>query len=117
MRMPPVTSANRRMSSSSSDQKLSRAYFFGFSGFAACFTKVFTRSNSFWNPLVKSCVPYSKRTTKQNVKKTKRANQNRPRSNDIAQIVEQHKCQVNARVLVKVRIEPRGETAKLFAPC
>ena len=33
------------------------------------------------------------------------------------QIVEQQKCQVNALVVAKVRIEPRNETAKLFAPC
>src|ERR1700736_1274548 len=92
-------------------------YFFGFSGFAACITNAFTRANSFWNPFEKSWVPYSKRTTKQNVKKTKRANQKRPRSNDIAQIVEQQKCQVNALILAKVRIEPPNETAKLFAPC
>src|SRR2546421_9062190 len=66
-------------SNSSSD------YFFGFSALPTCFrTNAFTRLNSFWNPLVKSCVPYSNRTTKQKVKKTKRATQKIPRSKDMA---------------------------------
>ena len=60
-------------------------YFFGFSALPTCFkTNVFTRLNSFWNPLVKSCVPYSNRTTKQNVKKINRAIQNIPRNNAMA---------------------------------
>src|SRR5438067_3647915 len=59
-------------------------YFFGFdAGLPASLAKVFTRSNSFWNPLAKSWVPYSKRTTKQKVKKTKRTSQKSPRSSDI----------------------------------
>jgi len=59
-------------------------YFFGFAaGLLASWANVFTRSNSVLNPLTKSWVPYSKSTTKQKVKKTKRTSQNSPRSNDM----------------------------------
>ena len=56
---------------------------------------VFTRSNSFWNPLTKSCVPYSNSTTKQKVKNTNRTSQKRPRSNPMGLMVTYSPAEVN----------------------
>ena len=49
----------------------------------ACVTNVFNFSNSVLNPELKSRVPYSNNTTKQNVKKAKRTSQKSPRSSDM----------------------------------
>ena len=62
-------------------------YFFFFSGLAFSTTQVFACSNSVLNPFAKSCVPYSKSTTKQKVKKTKRTSQNSPRMSDMSRTV------------------------------
>jgi hypothetical protein len=85
-------------------------YFFGFSaGLPASFAKALTRSNSFWNPLVKSWVPYSKRTTKQKVKKTKRTSQKSPRRSDMGVMVTYWCLQVNgARRMPNFRFEPKN---------
>ena len=64
-----------------------KGYFFFFSGLTFSTTQVFACSNSVLNPFAKSCVPYSKSTTKQKVKKTKRTSQNSPRMSDMSRTV------------------------------
>src|ERR1051325_7750095 len=99
---PPCASSSAKLTARGTSTNLSRSnsltdpdvpcregedYFFGFCALSACFmTKDLTRPNSFWNPLAKSCVPYSKSTMKLKVKKTKRANQNSPRSKAMEQM-------------------------------
>jgi len=119
MHTPPDTSTIKsRLSLWNNGNSLAN-YFFGLSALLVCLTiNAFTRAASFWNPFVKSCVPYSKSTMKQNVKKTKRASQKSPRSNPMPEIVTWANCSVNGPYLRnKLRIEPQGEAAKLFAPC
>ena len=93
-------------------------YFLGFAaGLPASLAKTFTRSNSFWNPLVKSCVPYSKRTTKQKVKKTNKTSQKSPRRSDMVWMVTYCLMQVNAaNAMPKFRFEPKNEAAILSQP-
>src|SRR6266480_82660 len=89
----PATSSATLKSSLSSEED----YFFGFCALSVCLTtNAFMRANSFWNPFVKSCVPYSKRTTKQKVKKTNKANQNSPRIKAMGGRLIQLNCSVNA---------------------
>src|SRR5205823_3210364 len=93
MRNALATSTTWSKSNSSINE---RGYFFGFSALPTCFiTNILTRLNSFWNPLVKSCVPYSKRTTKQNVKKINRTIQNIPRNSDMAASLTEAEFWVN----------------------
>src|SRR5207237_10136603 len=70
---------------------IGRRYFFfapgdgeAFGLLTASTAKFFTRSASCLKPLVKSWVPYSKSTTKENVKKTNRTSKHSTRIRDIA---------------------------------
>ena len=58
-------------------------------------TKVFAFSSSILKPFEKSLVPCSKRTTKQNAKKTKSTNQKSPRRSDMRCIVTERIGAVN----------------------
>jgi hypothetical protein len=63
-------------------------------------------------------VPYSKSTTKQNVKNAKRTNQKRPRSNPMAQMVTYSPAEVNGgERRAKLPIEGQGEAAIVSQPC
>lgn len=93
-------------------------YFFGFAaGLPASTAKALIRSNSFWNPLVKSRVPYSKRTTKQKVKKTNKTSQKSPRMSDMVGMVTYCVMQVNAaNRMPNFRFEPNNDAAIVSQP-
>ena len=101
-------------------RSVDRDYFLDLaSGFAegleAAIAYDFTFSNSVWNPEAKSWVPYSKSTTKQNVKNTKRTNQKRPRIKAMVWMVPYSPAEVNEAP--NFRFERPGETAILFQQC
>ena len=89
-----------------------------FAGCALCITNDFAFWNSVLKPFEKSLVPCSKSTTKQNVKKTKSANQKTPRRSDMRLIVTYSRAVVNERgPRDKVPIEGGIEAAMLGARC